>query len=479
MATDHEPALALAADELERRPDDPAAWIRAAGALEAAGATAEAERAWRKALALDPQAAPAWLGLGRCLGRRGVHAEALRCHREAVRLAPDHADARVALGLSALHVADLDEATRCFQAVLARRADHADARAGLALTWVRRGRPDRAWAEASRVRPPTALAALALAEAAPRLRRNARALDAIDHALAAGGDPVLLHHARGDLLDAMGRHRAAFDAFSTANRLRGLFFDGEAHRRATRQLAAAFPAGAFAPTSRHTSARPVLIVGMPRSGTTLVEQMIGRHPDVDPRGELETLRELARAAGGYPLPPLDEAACTALSETYLAAIDGPGLRATDKMPNNVLHLGLAARLLPGARVVFVERDPVDVGWSCFRQPFGPGLPWATSLEGIAAWYGGVRALTDHWRRVLPLPTHTVVYEQLVAEPEAEIRALLAFLDLPFHPDCLAPHESGRAVATRSFAQVQEPLHRRHVRRSDPYLRWLGPVAALR
>ena len=142
---------------------------------------------------------------------------------------------------------------------------------------------------------------------------------------------MLLNHARGDLLHHLGRHRHAFDAFSRANQLRGLHFDGDAHRAATRALAESFPDNAFDAHSSIVSDRPVLIVGMPRSGTSLVEQILSMHPDVDARGELEALRDVAIDIGGYPLRDLGLEDLDNAARSYLSALGGDGERATDKI----------------------------------------------------------------------------------------------------------------------------------------------------
>ena len=148
------------------------------------------------------------------------------------------------------------------------------------------------------------------------------------------------------------------------------------------------------------------------------------------------------------------------------------------MPDNYLQLGLAAQMLPGSRVIWVRRDPLDVGWSCFRQPFGPGLAWSCSLEHLRAYYRDHLRLMAHWRAVLPLPMHELWYEDLVRQPEAELRRALDFLDLSWDPACLAFHRSERLVTTASHAQVQEPLDARYVGRAAPYRGWLGGLEGL-
>jgi hypothetical protein len=224
-----------------------------------------------------------------------------------------------------------------------------------------------------------------------------------------------------------------------------------------------------------TSELPTLIVGMPRSGTTLLEQALSAHPGIAAGGELEDLRDLAREAYAGPItsPRLDTLAARYLGR--LRAIGPEAQRVTDKMPHNFLHLGLVALMLPRARVIHCRRDPVDTCWSCFRQHFGAGLAYTTDLAWLGAFHRSYADLMEHWRGALPLAMLEVDYEELVAQPEPTLRRVLAFLDLPWHPACLEPHKARRIAATVSRAEVQRPIHQGSVGRAAPYRPHLGPL----
>lgn len=144
------------------------------------------------------------------------------------------------------------------------------------------------------------------------------------------------------------------------------------------------------------------------------------------------------------------------------------------MPNNLLHLGVFAALFPNARVIRLTRDPRDTAFSCYRQAFGPGLAWATSLPGIAAWIEGADRLLDHWQQTLPLRFHSVGYEALVRDPAEVLGGALAFLDLPFDRGVLTPEVNPRAVATASALEVRAPVHQRSIGRATRYHPHLRP-----
>jgi hypothetical protein len=146
------------------------------------------------------------------------------------------------------------------------------------------------------------------------------------------------------------------------------------------------------------------------------------------------------------------------------------------MPNNALHLALVGVALPGARIIWCERDDDDVALSCFQQTLSPGLSWATTIEGIRCWQRGLRALKAHWEATLSQPILTVRYEDLVAEPEAQARRIADFLGLPFDPAMLDFGGARRHVATASYDQIHEPIHARRVGRAAPYRAFLGDPA---
>ena len=234
---------------------------------------------------------------------------------------------------------------------------------------------------------------------------------------------------------------------------------------------------------------------MPRSGTTLLEQILAAHPAVAAGGERDDLQLIAGALGGWlqrdePFPGvaahLGVETARSLETHYRNRLEKAfpgGGRVTDKLPSNYLRLGLVAAVAPGTRVVHLRRDPMDTGLSCYFTHFGRGQSFACDLTHIGHAYREYTRLMDHWRAVRPLPMLELTYEDLVADPETRVRQLLAFLELPWDPACLEFHRQEAAVRTASLWQVRQPLYassvgrwRRYARHLEPLRRALGDLA---
>jgi hypothetical protein len=238
-----------------------------------------------------------------------------------------------------------------------------------------------------------------------------------------------------------------------------------------------------------SSELPVFIVGMPRSGTSLVEQILASHPSVMGAGELrdigrcaERLKTRLNSTEDYPacLVELDQETASELAEQYLERLKSictDEIRVTDKMPGNFLRLGLVAMLLPGARVIHCRRHPLDVCLSCYFQDFirRSGLSYAFDLQNLGEYHTQYAKLMEHWRHVLPLRLLEVDYEQLVDEPEKMSRHLVEFCGLPWDPACLEYHKTQRNVWTASSWQVRQPIYTQSVGRWKHYETYLQPL----
>jgi Flp pilus assembly protein TadD len=498
-----------------------------------AGRTQEGIDWLRRAARAAPADASCRNNLGNLLSEAGRSAEAAVAYREALRLAPDHASARYNLGKALQRESRADEAVACFEALTLSHPLDAQAWTALGAALLDAGR-----AEEARLAHERALALdPALAEAHNNLGLVYSDLGDFDAAVAAfraavARDPGLtiayvnltksrrfdpeqdgddvermqallrepgttpqqridLHFALGKVHDDASRHDEAFEHYRRGNALKRetLAFDREVRHAWTDRLAAAFSAAFFdrerAPGN--ASELPVLIVGMPRSGTTLVEQIVASHPDAAGAGELPDLDRAAvnlasqlPGESAYPecVRALDAPAAEGVASAYLDALRARGPRArrvTDKMPVNYQHLGLVARVLPGARVVHLRRSPVDVCLSIYFRHFTQGHAYANDLEDVAWEYREYRRLMAHWRSALPLEMLELEYEDLVADQEAQTRRLLEYLGLTFDERCLRFHETRRAVHTASNWQVRQPLYDRSRERWRRYERHLGPL----
>lgn len=310
----------------------------------------------------------------------------------------------------------------------------------------------------------------------------------------AAADRTRLHFSLGKAYADLGAFDKSFDHYAKANALHrvGLKHDPDVLTAYVGRCKSLFTAEFFRarPGFGCDSRDPIFIVGMARSGSTLVEQVLASHPKVEGTRELSDLASLARRlqsegprAADYPamLEKLDAAAATRLGEQYLERTriqrnpDRPFF--TDKMGANFAHLGLLQLILPKAKIVDVRRHPLACGWSIFAQLFPEGQNDAYRLADIGRLYRDYVDLMDHFDRALPGKAHRVFYEELVAGPEAEIRRLLDYLELPFERSCLQFHDTARTVTTASSEQVRSPIYRDALDQWRSYEAWLGPLKA--
>lgn len=306
-------------------------------------------------------------------------------------------------------------------------------------------------------------------------------------------DTVNVRYALGKAYEDRGEPSAAFRHYAAGAALRRAAIDYRAAettafvtacvQRLTREAFAARPDGGAA------SDAPVFVVGLPRSGSTLVEQILASHASVEGTMELPDIGLLARSlaeirADGSYLEALLAASAeerTALGQSYLdsTAVHRRLGRArfVDKMPNNFLHTGLIALILPNARIIDVRRHPMATGFSGFKQHFAQGQLFSYDLADIGAYYRDYVRLMRHFDEVLPGRVHRVIYEDLVEDTEAEVRRLLDHCGLTFEPACLDFHRNTRAVRTVSSEQVRQPIYRSGLDQWRKFEPWLGPLRA--
>ncbi len=228
---------------------------------------------------------------------------------------------------------------------------------------------------------------------------------------------------------------------------------------------------------------PIFVLGMPRAGSTLVEQILASHSQVEGTSELPDIGILARTVAGYPagLARLDPAMLRELGAQYLERTRVQRHTARplfiDKLPNNWLYVPFVRLILPNAKIVDARRHPLSCCFSNFKQHFARGQGFSYSLEDMGAYYGDYVRLMAHVDRVLPGCVHRVIYERMVEDTEAEVRALLDACGLPFEPACLAFYETERAVRTPSSEQVRRPIYREGTESWKAFEPWLGPLKA--
>ena len=485
---------------LDAAPGHRGAALNLAVALRKGRRFEDAAEAYRGLIAGDPGDAGARAGLGAVLGELGRHDEALACLDAALDGGldgPTAEGARLQRATALLALGRIGEGVAAMHQTLSGSPDYAERIAAIARRHTQEGAVEVACAileplltggcESPRV-------AAAFAAIAPRLGRAREGIAVANALLDAAAPPDLrrLHFALGRLHDQADDYDAAFSHFAKANALFDADYDRAAAADFVERTLAAFDRDTVArlPRPDHDSRLPLFIVGMPRSGTTLVEQILCSHARVHGGDELFAIPEivaalptLAGADDAYPecIAVLERPHAARLARGYLDKLDDLGhgaARVTDKMPDNYKFLGLIAVLFPRARIIHCVRAPLDCCLSNFFQEFiVEQLPYTASLIDIAHAYRLYRRLMRHWRAVLEIPMFEVVYEDLVADQEGVSRALVDFCGLEWDDRCLRFHENPRPVSTWSFDQVRRPMYAGSVDRSRHYRAHLGPLTA--
>jgi tetratricopeptide (TPR) repeat protein len=500
----HRPDEAIEAYQqaIQLKPDDALAYMNLGGALAQAERFADAARAYESALRWQPDCAEAMSQRGVMLAHLACFDEAMQSHQRALAHAPHDPAAHEAMGATLLLRKDITSAVECFRRALALEPNRGASWNGLGLALRSLGTLHKAaecFARAVEEEP----------ENASFHRNHVSVLHGSTLAGDKAGRLIALMHdprrplrqrvdagfALGDMLDNAGRFDEAFQAYARANALfrddcagRGLSFDVLRLRGVVDQLVAHFTADFFAHRrswGEHTET-PVFVVGMPRTGTSLVEQIAASHPAVFGAGELPHIGGLARSLAGeggqftgehWSARAVRDAARSYLEQLRSSA--GGAHRIVDKMPGNVFLLGLIAVCFPAARVIFCRRDARDTCLSCYFQHFA--LPerhlYTYDLADCAAQLLEMERLMAHWRHALPLRMLEINYESLINRQEEQTRSLVDFLGLPWDGRCLDFHRTERPVHTASVWQVRQPLYSRSVGRWRRYASHLRPLLA--
>jgi tetratricopeptide (TPR) repeat protein len=492
-----EAALASADRAIELAPDFAEAYVNRAQALLGQRRFAEVETALRRALALAPERVETYGALGMALAELGRLDEALTLHRQAIARAPKDAEPHYMLGLTLFGAQQPEAAEAAFRDALALDPRLARAWHCLGNALVALGRFDEAspcFRKALAIDPDLAEANEVLALNGEQAAGDAE-LDHLARLAADGERPLLDRIAAGFAVavfhDNADRPESAFAHFFEANALCRQFladagerFDADAFAREMDGLIERCTPGLFAAAAGfgNPSAQPVFIVGMPRSGTSLVEQIAASHSRVFGIGErryVSRIAEVLAANRDKPFAEWDMDLARRLADEHvgrLRALAGDDVvRVTDKTPDNIFHLGIIAVLFPQARVIFCRREARDTCLSCYLLRFGEGHAFACDLADCGRRYLDTELLAEHWRRVLPLPMLTIDYEMLVGDPERESRRLIEFLGLDWEPACLDFHRTPRPVFSASGWGVRQPIYSRSVGRWRRYERHLGPL----
>lgn len=491
------------------------------------GRVDEAIASARRAMEINPQLADGYINIAAIETNRLRHGEALRWLDALVAFAPNHPGGLSARALALKEVNRLSEALDVARHALALAPDNADAHNTLGQILQALGRTDEALLSFEKASTLPGIAAeTALVNRAVLFMeagRKEEAIVAFDQVLAAyprsvsawfnrvdlkkykaddpdiprlhdllnssaiqaHGDVMSLHFALGKIYLDAGLADQAFQHFAIGNRMKRSTFPYDAN--ATSAWMSRIAETFTAPVMKRlggagvASSMPIFVLGMPRSGTTLIEQIIASHPAVQGAGELPFLQTLVNGLPDYPagVPSLSKADMTALGQAYLdklAPLAHGKPHVIDKMPANFLHAGMIALMLPGAKIVHCRRDPVDTCLSCYTKMFSAEQLFAYDLIELGQFHRDYQTLMAHWRKVLPADRFIEVdYEAVVADVEGEARRLIEFIGLPWDEACVRFYQNQRVVKTASLNQVRQPIYTSSMGRWKPYAAHLKPL----
>jgi len=472
-----------------------------AAVYSAEGRDVEALRQLGDSLQIEPENAKTLLQVARVQMKRGSHDLAEQACRMVLARNPDSSDARLVLGQIKHDTDQYEEAVSLLEAAVKADPDHAEARNFYGVTLKSVGRLDEAREQILR--------AIELNESMYGAYANLNDLITFDrdHPLYAkietlihaeeNSDPARvlpLHYAYAKALDDVGEHEAALAHYITGGQIKRSqlnYNESEVFGFADR-IMATFTAERMAAASfaGNPSERPVFIVGMPRSGSTLVEQILSSHAAVHGAGEVKflthsihLLRDRFPSLSRFPeiFDELDPARSEILANNYLSQIGaqaGSAARVTDKLLTNYFFLGLIHVLFPNARIINTQRNPIDNCLSAFTKLFKDDMPHSYDLTELGRYYRKYEELMAHWRQVIPQDRlMTIYYEDVVSDVEALARNVIAFIGLPWDDACVQFHKSDRPVKTASVAQVRRPIYRDSIERWRKYGPGLDPLIA--
>ena len=454
--------LAIAYWREKKRPGDAEAWLRRATAAAPDFTAAwlslglvlldgnkpnDAIEAYRRAVALAPDSAAAWAGAGNAYAQAGQPEKSVTAFAASLALNPRAPGVHMSHGHALKTVGDQDAALAAYRAAIAERPRFGEVYWSMANLKVFRFEDDEVRA----------------------MERQLARGDLTD------SERIHFSFALGKAQEDLGDHDAAWTQYETGNRLqRALVRHDPLELEARHQsIRAVFNDGFLRKHagSGHDAADPILIVGLPRSGSTLIEQILASHSQVEGTAELPTLGQIATSIGRFrrddaqfpeAVLDLDDRDWRAYGQRYLEDAvrhrftDRPFF--TDKMPNNFPLLGLAHLALPNAKIIDARRHPLDSCLGCYKQLFAKGQHFTYDLEDLGHYYRHYDAMMRHWGDVMPGRILTVHYEDTVTDLEGQVRRILAHCGLPFEPACVRFFETRRAVRTASSEQVRQPIY---------------------
>lgn len=465
------------------------------------GRLPDSENLLRRALELAPGFGAARANLATVLYKQNRYADAVEQLDKVLSEEPDNAAHRNLKAAALGRIGGYDEAIALYEELTRRFPDHAKLHMSHGHMLKTVGRQEdsvAAYRQALAMQPGLGEVWWSLANL-KTVRFDAADVAAMEAALGSADisdeDRFHLHFALGKATEDARDWRRSFDHYAQGNALRRLQVDYDPHdtsRHVARSIAIFTPAFlAVRKGQGHDAPDPIFILGMPRAGSTLIEQILSSHSLVEGTMELPDIPAIAMREArqvddgpGSWVAAIADASPARLAELGAEYLDRTRIQRKtdkpffiDKLPNNWLYTGLIQLILPNARIIDARRHPMDCCFSNFKQHFAQGQAFSYALDDMGRYYADYVALMRHFDAVLPGRAHRVIHEALVDDPEGAVRRLLDHLGLPFEDACLRFHENERAVRTASSEQVRRPINRDGMDRWREYAAWLGPLEA--
>ena len=492
---DYAAAITQYQDSIQLRPRHAEARNKLGVALLRQGRNADAEEQFRQAIVRQPNHVEAHVNLGVVLSATQRFQEAEDTLRRALKLKPADTAARSQLAQVLFYRGRFDRARIEFEKVLKVAPRDANALFGFGVLARSEGRFDEAeelFRRALAAAPQMAPAWSAIAGLRKMTQADAGWCEAAERAAAtmkAPPDEAGVRFAIGKYFDDVGEYEQAFNSYQRANELLKAVaqpYNNVLHARFVDDMIRVYTPEAIARarTGGSVATKPIFVVGMPRSGTSLTEQILASHPAVAGAGELPFWNDAVRRHDGPARTDLlDEPLRKQLAGEYLDTLQrhcpDKGY-VVDKMPRNADYLGVIHSVFPHARIIYMRRDPIDTCLSCYFQHFSANLSYTLDLSDLAHYYSEHARLMAHWRKVLPPGTILdVPYEELVADQEQWTRKILTFLGLEWDERCLKFNETQRPVITSSYWQVRQRIYGNSVQRWRNYSKFVGPLRKLK
>ncbi|MBE9525220.1 MAG: tetratricopeptide repeat protein [Chloroflexi bacterium] len=473
------------------QPDHVGAIYGVASIMQISGQYQDAISLYEKCIEKSREFLEAYMGMSACYVALGLQNNAIVECEKALEIKPDHVDALISSAISLMTLAEEKKALANAKRAVEIEPNNIDAKALLSTIYIHFGDKDKAYDvisdEYRKGRIDNVNLALAFSGVSKHVNMQQEAIDILERVLDDKGislkSKINIHFSLGKQYDSLGIYNKAFENYQIGATLKNPEFDKANHEIGISSTLKFFSKDYMkdAPRSSCDSDKPVFIVGMPRSGTSLVEQILASHSRICGAGELPeiikmtiAMESLLGTSKPYPecLEEITVEYLDGLAEHYISHIeslvDDETSRVIDKMPGNFMNLGLIEMLFPNARIIHCMRNPLDTCLSAYFQDFSRSHPYSYDLSNLALYYNNYRKVMDHWRSVIKLPIIDVHYEDVVSNQEDMSRKLIEFCGLEWEPNCLEFHKTDRFVGTASYDQVRQPIYKKSMQRWKKY-----------